>query len=97
MPTIKIALCTVQLDLSGVETLREKRSIIQSMMARMHNTFNVSAAEIDHLDTPDSSVIAFAVVTNATHHGHSTISTVLKWIEKHVPDVEIVDQSIEII
>ncbi|MBK8025951.1 MAG: DUF503 domain-containing protein [Chloroflexi bacterium] len=97
MPTIKIALCTLELDLAGVETLKEKRSIIKSLLTRMRNTYNVSTSEVDHHDIPGSSVIAFVVVTTATNHAHSTISTVLNWIEKQYPDAEIVNQNIEIL
>jgi uncharacterized protein len=97
MPTIKIALCTLELELSGVETLKEKRSILKSLLTRLHNQFNISTAEIDHHDVPDSSVIAFAAVTNATNHAHSIVTTVIKWIEKQYPDAEIVEQTIEIV
>lgn len=97
MPTIKIALCTLQLELSGVETLKDKRRILKSLLARLHNTFNVSTSEVDHHDIPDASVIAFALVTTATNHAHSSISNILNWIEKQYTDVLIVDQSIEIL
>lgn len=97
MPTIKIALVTLELELAGVETLKEKRSILKSLLTRLHNQFNISTAEIDHNDIPDSSVIAFAAVTNATNHAHSIASTVINWIEKQYPDAEIVEQSIEIV
>ncbi|MDZ4768773.1 MAG: DUF503 domain-containing protein [Chloroflexota bacterium] len=97
MPTIRIALCTLELELSGVETLKDKRSVIKPLLKRLHDTFNVSTAEIDRHDIPDSSVIAFAIVTTATSHAHSSVSTILNWIEKHAPDAEIVDQTIEIV
>lgn len=97
MPTIKIALCTLELELSGVETLKDKRSILKSLLTRLHNTFNISTSEVDHHDIPDSSVIAFAVVTTATNHAHSTVSTVLNWIEKEYPEALIVEQAIEIL
>ncbi|MCK6578062.1 MAG: DUF503 domain-containing protein [Anaerolineae bacterium] len=80
-----------------METLKDKRSIIKSLLARLHNTFNVSTSEVDFHDLPGSSVIAFVVVTTATNHAHSTVSTILNWIEKHCPEAEIVNQHIEIL
>lgn len=97
MATIKIALCTLELDLAGVESLKEKRGIIKSLLARLHNTFNVSTSEVDRQDIPDSAVIAFAVVTTATNHAHSSVSNIMNWIEKNAQDVMIVDQIIEIV
>lgn len=97
MPTIIIGLCTVEFELPGVTNLKEKRSILKSMLKRLHNTFNISAAEIDDQDVVNSGVIAFTTVTTATNHAHKTISTILNWLEKHYPDALIVDQSIEIL
>ncbi len=97
MPTIKIALCTLQFELSGVTTLKDKRSILKSLLKRLHNTFNVATAEVDHHDFPNSSVIAITTVTTATNHAHSMISTVLNWIEKEYPEALIVGQAIEIL
>ncbi len=97
MPTIIIGLCTIEFELPGIANLKEKRGIVKSMLKRLHQTFNISAAEIDDQNALNSSVIAFTLVTNATNHAHKTISTVLNWLEKHYPDALIVDQSIEIL
>ena len=85
MPKIIIGLCTVEFDLPGVTTIKDKRSILKSLLARLHNQFNIS------------SVIAFTTVTNDSRHANSTISTVLNWIEANYPDALIVNQEIEIL
>jgi uncharacterized protein YlxP (DUF503 family) len=97
MPHVIIALCILELDLAGLESLKEKRSILKSLLTRLHNAFNISASEVDLQNHIQSAVIAFASVTNATPHAHQTISSVTKWIEKNYPDVEIVHQEIEIL
>jgi uncharacterized protein len=56
-----IGTCTLELYLAGVTSLKEKRSILKSLLARLHNTFNLSAAEIDANDRWQSAVIAIAV------------------------------------
>lgn len=96
MPKIVIGLCTVYFEIP-VETLKEKRGILQSLLKRLHNTFNVSSAEIDYHDIPSQSVIAFTLITNANDHAYRTINTILKWLETHYPDALIVDQAIEIL
>lgn len=97
MPKIILGLCTVEFELAGVTNLKEKRSILKSMLARLHNTFNISTAEIDFHDVVNASVIAFTLVTNDTRHANQTISTIINWIEKHYPDAQIVNQEIEIL
>ncbi|MEO8396893.1 MAG: DUF503 domain-containing protein [Chloroflexota bacterium] len=97
MPKIIIGLCTVEFELPGVTTLKEKRSILKSMLARLHNQFNISAAEVDFQDALQASVIAFTTVTNDTRHANHTISTILNWIEANYPDALIVNQEIEIL
>ena len=97
MPKIIIGLCTIEFELPGVTTIKDKRSILKSMLTRLHNQFNISAAEVDYQDVLQSSVIAFTTVTNDTRHVNQTISTVLNWIEANYPDALIVNQEIEIL
>jgi uncharacterized protein len=92
-----IGTCTLELYLAGVTSLKEKRSILKSLLARLHNTFNLSAAEIDANDRWQSAVIAIAVVSNETAHANDIIHTAIRWIERHFPDVEISQQTIEIL
>ena len=92
-----VGLCTVDLYLPGVGSLKEKRSILQSMLKRIQNTFNASAAEVGHQDVWQSAQIAVAVVTNQTTHADQMINSILKWIEQHYPHVSIVGERIEIL
>ena len=92
-----IGLCTIELHLPGVSSLKGKRGILKSMLARLHNTFNVSAAEIDQHDVWQSAVIAVATVSNSTAHANAVISKTLDWIEANFPDALIVNQEIEIL
>lgn len=96
MTTI-IGLCTVRLYLPGVHSLKEKRGILKSMLARMHNTFNVSAAETDHHDIWQTAGIAFVLVGASATHVNQVIHNVLEWMETHFPDAIITQQDIEIL
>ena len=96
MATI-VGICTLELHLPGVGSLKEKRSILKSMLARLHNTFNVSAAEVDHHDMWQSAAIGIASVSNSTAHVNRVIQQVIDWVETHYPDAYITDQDIEIL
>jgi uncharacterized protein len=92
-----VGLCTIELHLPGVRSLKEKRSILKSMLARMHNTFNVSAAEVGRNDAWQSAIIAFASVSNADAHANQVIAKTLDWIESNFPNVLIVEHEVEIL
>jgi hypothetical protein len=92
-----IGLCTLNLYLPGVSSLKEKRSILQPLLKRIQNTFNASAAEVDYQDVWQSAQIAVAVVTNATAHADQMLSSILNWIEANFPHVTIVKEKIEIL
>ncbi len=92
-----VGLCTVEFYLPGLSSLKEKRSVLKSMLARMHNTFNVSAAEVARQDQWRSAVIAFASVGNSTMHARQVIENVLKWVESNYPDALIVKHEVEVL
>lgn len=92
-----IGLCTLELDLGGVDSLKLKRSIVKSLIARVRQEFNAAAAEIDEQDAHEVAVIAIAVVSNAASHANSMIDKIIDWIEQNAHDVEINDQQIEIL
>ena len=92
-----VGLCTVTFYLPGITSLKGKRRIIKSLIARMRNTYNVSCSEIAKLDKWQSAVIAFACVSNSTAHNDNMIQTILRWIESTFPDAVITDHIIEIL
>lgn len=92
-----VGLCTVTFYLPGITSLKGKRRIIKSLIARMRNTYNVSCAEVANLDKWQSAVVAFACVSNSTAHLDKTLQTILRWIESTFPDAVITDHDIEIL
>jgi uncharacterized protein YlxP (DUF503 family) len=92
-----VGICTIELHLPGLGSLKQKRSVIKPLLTRLHNTFNISAAEIDYQDVWQSAVIGIAVVTNSTAHAQQMLNRVIRWIETNFPNVQIVRQEIEIL
>ncbi len=91
-----IGVCTIYLELPELTTLSERRGILRTLLAHLHKTYNVSAAEIALDHDSDTAVIAVAAVSNSRAHSDSVISKVLNWIEQHAHDVVVTDQEIEI-
>ncbi len=90
-----IGVCEIELHLPEAASLKDKRSVIKSLLGRLHNTFNVSAAEVDKQDLWQSAVIGVAVVSNSAPHAQQVLNNVLNWIETYFPQVYITRQHIE--
>ena len=61
-----VGVMRAQLHLQGIGSLKQKRSIIKSLIGRLKSRFNVSIAEVDHQDNKTSAVIAVAIVSSET-------------------------------
>jgi len=71
---------TAQIYMHGITSLKEKRSIVKSLIARLGNRFNVSVAEVDQQDNRSSAVIGIAVVSNESRFIDQQLETVLKFM-----------------
>lgn len=92
-----IGLLSLHLELPGCTSLKEKRSHIKPILARLHREFNVSAAEVGLQDHHRETKIAVAVVTNDPVFAQQCLQKVVGFIEQQWPDTPILDQKIEII
>lgn len=97
MPHLSVGICTLTLEIPAAQSLKDKRSILQSLLRRTQRSHNISIAEIDLLDDWNRAVIAFSVVSNSPQHANSVITHVLNSIDKESSDVHIVDEQIEIL
>jgi uncharacterized protein len=92
-----VGACLIELHLEGNESLKGKRALLKPLLARLHKEFNVSAAEVDHLDSWQSAAIALACVANETAHVEQVLHNVIQWIENNRPDLQVVDWQVEIL
>lgn len=60
-------MCTVSvlltLSLSGVHSLKEKRAVVRSLVARLRSRLDLTAAEVGAQDLPQRAEVGFAVVS----------------------------------
>ena len=92
-----IGACTIELDLPGLNSLKEKRGLLKSLLARLHKEFNVTAAEVDLHDAWQSTTLGIAVVSTSAVHAQNLLNNLVTWLETTRPDLEVVDHYIEII
>jgi len=87
----------IEIDLVGVRSLKEKRSIVKSINAQIKRKFNAAAAEVDFHNVWQSTAIGISVVSTNRGHAEDMLEGICGWLEYHRPDLTIIDQSIEII
>lgn len=59
-----VGVMTARLSLQGVTSLKQKRSIVKSLIGRLKSRFNISISEVEHQDSKTVAVIALAIVSN---------------------------------
>lgn len=70
-------------------SLKEKRGIVKSILARERNRFNVACAEVDRQDNAAVAVLAFVTVSPDKQIPRQALERVEEWIYEGWPDVEI--------
>ena len=92
-----IGVLTLQLQIPGCRSLKDKRSRLKPLLARLHREFNISVAEIDLQDAWQEAIIACVLVSNQNSHTQRALQAVVDWIETYWPDVEVIEDQIEIV
>jgi uncharacterized protein len=86
---------TLRIPLSA--SLKDKRQVVQSVLQRMRNRFEVAAAEIGMLDSWQVATIGVSCVSNSARHSEEVLEHVRRYVEETRPDVEVTDEQLEII
>jgi uncharacterized protein len=68
-----VGLITWELHLAACHSLKEKRHIVKSLKDRLHQRFNVSAAETDHQDLWQRAELSAAVVSTDRQHAEQVL------------------------
>jgi uncharacterized protein YlxP (DUF503 family) len=95
--TVAISILTLQIQLAGCKSLKEKRSRIKPLIARLRREFNVSVAELDRQDVWDEAIIGCAMLSNHHEYTEKSLQTIVLWLSKNWPDIMLVDDRIETI
>jgi len=77
-----VGVMTTQLRMQGIASLKQKRSIVKSLIGRLKSRFNISIAEVDHNDNKTSAVIAMAIVSNDTRFINQQFDKIIDFMNK---------------
>ena len=90
------AILTFHLRLTGCSSLKEKRSIVKPIIARLHKEFNLSAAEVDLQDHWQETVITCAMAGSDRVFLERAMHEVLAFTARQWPDLPIFAETLEI-
>jgi uncharacterized protein YlxP (DUF503 family) len=91
-----VGACRIRLHLPASQSLKDKRQVIKSVLARVRAQFEVAAAEVDDLESWQLATLGLACATNDAGHAHDVLEHAARYIEESRPDVEITDVAIEV-
>src|SRR2546430_15536311 len=86
-----IGVCEITLHLPDSHSLKEKRQIVKSVIARVRNQFEVAIAEVEENDRWQIAVIGVSCVSNSHRHAGEIVQRVQRYIEESRPDVQVTD------
>ncbi len=93
---MSLGLLTLQIQLPGCSSLKEKRSRLKPLLVRLHKEFNISTAEIGRLDAWQEAVLGCALVSNDPAYTQRALSEIPRWIERNWPDVSLEENRLEL-
>ena len=89
-----IGVCKIRLRIPDSHSLKAKRRVVKSLIARLKNRFNIAIAEVEALDAHQVAILAAVSVSNDIVHLNKIISHVVTFVEANI-DAELVDYETE--
>ncbi len=93
MSTVRVAVGSVELHLSAVGSLKEKRHVLKGLKDKVRHRFDVAVAEVDYHDSWQRATLAVAALSHNSRHANEVVSKAVAFIESlvdgHVIDIEI--------
>ncbi len=90
-----VGVCTLELEIPASHSLKDKRHVVKSLIARVRRDFNVSIAEVDSQDAWQRAILGIVCVSTDEKYAHGLLEKVIDNIERARLDAVIGDYSIE--
>ena len=91
-----VGICQFELYLPSCHSLKDKRSLLKSLIARIQNKFNVSISELDFNDMRQKALVGVAVISNASKHANQMLSKVVDLVENE-SELVLMDYTLELL
>ena len=94
---MNVGICKIKLRIPENSSLKGKRQVLKSIIARVQNKFSVSIAEVDDNDLWQMATLGICYVSNDQRHTNEVLSRVVSFIRDSRFEAEFLDYEIEIL
>ena len=92
-----VGACRVALRLPENASLKGKRQVVKSLIARIRNRYNVAIAEIENQESWQLATLGISCVSNSESHARDVLTNVVGFIRGSRLDAEVLDWEVEIL
>jgi uncharacterized protein YlxP (DUF503 family) len=82
----------LELHVPTAHSLKDKRSVVKSILQRLRNEFNVSTAEVGQQDRWQIAELGVVCVSSDGHYAREQLEAVVNWIYDNRPDLGVLTQ-----
>jgi len=79
---VVIGALTLTVHVPESRSLKDKRQVVSSLLARIRRQFNVAAAEVEDQDTWQVATLGVVCVSSDRRHADEMCQKVLRWVEE---------------
>ena len=79
-----LGVCRLQLILPEAHSLKEKRGVVQSLLAQARRKFNVAISEVEDQNSWQGAGLGFSVVSADGRHADRMIQEIMEFLERRV-------------
>ena len=77
-----VGISTIELEICDSNSLKDRRQVLQSLVTRLGNQFNISVAQLDTHDLWNRATLGIACVSNDARHTDRILNRVLELIDR---------------
>ncbi len=94
---MNIGVCRIDLELPASHSLKDKRRVLRSIVARVQSRFNVAIAEVDQNDSWQAATLGITCVSNDSRHANAMLSSVVQFIQGRREEAVLADYHVEML
>ena len=89
--------CLITIEIPETGSLKDKRSVVKSLVERARRELRISVAEVGALDQWDVAEIGLAYVSNSSPHADEVIAKAVNWIENNLHEGYLADYQTQVV
>ncbi len=94
---MNVGICRIEIRIPENHSLKGKRHVVKSIIARLQNRYSVSVAEIDNNELWQIATLGVSCVSNHRRHSDAIMTNVVNFIARNYPNVELLNYEVEVI